>query len=250
MTGRRLIITTVALAALLAGTSTAGAHTEKTPSSVSVSWDGSAFDAGVDSSQPCIKKRKVSLFKRGENGALATGTTDANGNSSFSGLARENGDYYAKAAKRVLKKNDKHLHMCKAAKSDTDAKVRDCDQTTLFDASNGNGSQNIDVDDDMQVFVEGIEAFIDGDGYATSNPPIQLGPVSFGDDIQIVARNSGFFGPGPVSIEPISVQCSTGGGSGSVALDATGVPPGGPDAGGGEVFYDETYQLPVIPLTR
>jgi hypothetical protein len=35
-----------------------------------------------------------------------------------------------------------------------------------------------------------------------------------------------------------------------VALDDTGVPNGGPDAGGGEVFYDETYPLPVIPLTR
>jgi hypothetical protein len=126
----------------------------------------------------------------------------------------------------------------------------DCDETTLFDASNGNGSQNIDVDDDIQVFVEGIEVFTDDNGYATSNPPIQLGPVSFGESIHIVARNSGFFGPGPVSIEPISVQCSRGGASGSVALDATGVPTGGPDADGGAIFYDETYPLPVITLTR
>ena len=127
--------------------------------------------------------------------------------------------------------------------------MRDCDAVTLFDFSNGGGSQSIDVDDDMTVRVDGVDTYVDSDGVATSPPPIPLGPLDFGQSIRILASNSPHFGTGPVSLEPIYAQCSSNAGSGFVALDATGVPTGG-NAPAGVTFYDETYPLPVISLTR
>ena len=249
MTGRKWMVAIATLGALAAGASTAAAHTEKTPGDISVDWTGSAFSGSLESSDRCVKNRQVKLFERNTNGTISTTSTDDLGDWEITSLIRQNGDYYVKAPKRVLKRNDNHEHICKGAKSQRsdDALVRDCDEVTLYDGSGGDGSQNVDVDDDLVVFVEGREVFRDDDDFAGPIPPMSLGPVSFGEDIRIVATNSESFGFGPVSIDPLNVQCSATGGSGSAVLDSTGFT-GEDDPGA--VFYDETYAMPVITLTR
>ncbi len=257
MTGRNLraagdtrvqaiVVGPLAALAVMAGVlaAPASAHTDKTASSATISWTGSGFEGDVESSQPCIVKRKVSLFRRGDNGALARAKTDANGNWQIDDIERVNGDYHVKVAKRVLKRNRNHKHICKRAapKANKDAKVRDCDEVTLF---GGDASPNVDVDDDIRVDLEGETVFLDSDGFATSHPPISLGPISFGESIRIVATN-GPFG-GPIGLDPLHVECSSASGSGSEVLDPTGVPPGG-DEDPGFVFYDETYDMPTINL--
>jgi hypothetical protein len=227
----------------------ASAHTEKTKTAASVEFTGSAFEANVESSGSCIKNRKVSLFRRGENGSLGKVSTDTDGNAVFSGLARVNGDYYVKVSRKVLKKNDKHKHLCKPAKSrsNQDALVRDCDEVKLFDGSGGDGSTNVDVDDDLTVDVDGERRYTDLDDFANSYPPISIGPVSFGESIHIVAIN-GVFG-GPFALDPLWVECTSTINGGSAVLDATGVPDGG-SGDPGFVFYDESFPMPVTGPPR
>ena len=248
-TGRAaLAIGTIALLSAFSS-SQALAHTDKVPTKVTITWDGAQFDGEVESeSLSCVGDRKVRLFRRGDSSALASTKSDNEGSWSI-GISRENGDYYAKVARRVLKKNDNHKHICKPDKSNQgrDALIRDCDEVKLYDGSGGDGSQDVDVDDDLAVFVDGRQVFLDDDDVAGPIPSMSLGPVSFGEDIRIVATNSGSFGFGPVSIDPLSVQCSSAGGSGSAVLDATGFT--GEDAPGA-VFYDETYAMPEIALSR
>ncbi len=252
MAARRSMIALATGAVMLLGgfmSSEALAHTQKVPTEVTISWDGAEFDGEVNSEKlSCVDNRKVRLFRRGESSALASTRADEEGSWTI-GITRQNGDYYAKVSKLVLKKNDRHKHFCKADKSNRsqDALVRDCDQVTLFDGSGGDGSQEVDVDDDLVVSVEGREVFVDNDDFAGPIPPMALGPVSFGEDIRIIATNSSSFGFGPVSIDPLSVQCSSSGGSGSAVLDGTGY---SGEAEAGVVFYDETYAMPVITLTR
>lgn len=252
MAARRSMIALATGAAVLLGgfmSSEALAHTKKEATNVTIEWDGAEFGGLVDSDdQACVDKRKVRLFRRGEQSALASTKSDADGTWTI-GITRQNGDYYAKVSKLVLKKNDNHTHICKAGKSrpSQDALVRDCDEVTLFDGSGGDGSTDVDVDDDIAVYVEGREVFVDNDDFAGPIPPMALGPVSFGEDIRIVATNSSSFGFGPVSIDPLSVQCSSSGGSGSAVLDGTGF--SGEDEAG-VAFYDETYAMPTVTLTR
>ena len=248
---RSMIALATGAVMLLSGfmSSEALAHTQKDPTEVTIEWDGAEFDGEVNSEkQSCVDNRKVRLFRRGESGALASTRADEEGSWSI-GIARQNGDYYAKVSKLVLKKNDRHKHFCKPDKSNRsqDALVRDCDEVTLFDGSGSDGSTDVDVDDDIAIYVEGREVFVDNDDFAGPISPMALGPVSFGEDIRIVATNSSSFGFGPVSIDPLSVGCSSAAGSGSAVLDATGF--SGEDDEG-VVFYDETYAMPVITLTR
>jgi hypothetical protein len=246
----KIALATGAAALLFGGLgSEALAHTDKTPASVSINRAGDDFGGVVSSSKSCEKQRKVSLFRRGDTGALDNTTTNGAGGWTIEGVSVETGNYYVTVAKRVLKSNKDHKHICKGTKSKpgNDVKVRDCDETTLFDGSGSDGSQNIDADDDLEVFVEGESVFKDDDGFAQALPPINLGPVGFGEEIRIVATN-GPFG-GPVGLDPISVQCSTPGGSGSAVLDGTGVASGS-DQAANSVFYDETYVMPTITLTR
>lgn len=249
MARRRFSIAVATLCAFAFTATQAAAHTAQTPSSATIEWTGTGFEGQVDSSKRCTKNREVSIFRRGQTDELATLTSDEDGNFVAPSLPRQNGDYHAKVAKRVLKKNDDHKHTCQPGKSSRsqDALVRDCDEVTVFDGSGGDGSQAVDVDDDITVDVEGDRRFTDLDDFAQALPAFSIGPVSFGESIHIVAIN-GEFG-GPVGLDPLYVQCSRAdAGSGSAALDAAGVPPGGDQPVG--VFYDETYPMPTITLSR
>jgi hypothetical protein len=248
----RVAVGFTALAGVGTLAASAPAHTERIGTKVTIEWNGAGFEGAVKSdSGACVKDRKVSLFRRGEPGALATVKSDGDGGFSVTGLPRTNGDYYAKVARRVLKKNGEHEHLCKGAKSkrSNDALVRDCDEVTLFNGSGGSEPTTISVDDDLDVFVGGTLVYEDANDVADDLPPIPLGPVNFGTGIRIVASNSSLFGTGPVSLDPIWAQCEVGLGSGSAALDPTGVPPGN-NAEPGAVFYDKTFPLPEIAPTR
>ena len=172
-TGVQLTALALMCAGMLAP-SIAAAHTEKTSTSVTISRAGDDFGGLVDSSDSCTGKRKVSLLRRGEKGNFGKATSNGAGGWTVEDVPRENGDYYAKVAKRVLKSNQNHNHLCKPAKSkkSQDALVRDCDEVTLFDGSGGDGSQDVDVDDDLTVDVEGERRYTDLDGFANSYPPI------------------------------------------------------------------------------
>ena len=252
MAARRSMIALATGAVMLLGgfmSSEALAHTQKEPTKITVAWDGAEFDGEVESDNlNCVDNRKVRLYRRGDSLALASTTTDDEGGWTI-GIARVNGDYYAKVAKRLLKKNDRHKHTCKPDTSNRnqDALVRDCDEVIIFDGSGGDGSEAVDVDDDITVDVEGDRRFTDTDGFAQALSPFSIGPVSFGESIQIVAYNGQF--AGPVGLDPLYVRCSRiNGGSGSAILDAVGVPSGGDEEVG--IFYDETYPMPTITLSR
>jgi len=247
-TGKSMIAIATGMAMILACalSSEAIAHTEKEPTSVTIAWDGTEFDGEVDSdSLKCVDNRKVRLFRRGKSSALASTRSDEEGSWTI-GITRKNGDYYAKVSKLTLKKNDRHTHVCspdKSARSD-DALVRDCDDVVIFDGSGGDGSEDVDVDDDITVDVEGQRRYTDLDNFAQALTPFSIGPVSFGEDIHVVAINGQF--AGPVGLDPLYVRCTRPGGTGTAALDAVGVPAGGDEPSG--PFYNETYPMPTIIL--
>ena len=136
-----------------------------------------------------------------------------------------------------------HKHICKRAapKANKDAKVRDCDEVTLF---GGDGSPNVDVDDDIRVDIEGETVFLDSDGSANSHPPIALGPIGLWQSPSGSSPNKRPVRR-PHRARSPHVECSSASGSGSAVLDPTGVPSGG-EEDPGFVFYDETYDMPTI----
>lgn len=113
----------VAFAAVAVG------HTFKADSTVSVKFNKpkpndpyatGSFEGSVKSEKPrCEKKRTVTLVQRTATGSTNVGTdlTDANGAWEISTTTVAPGAYYAKVAKRVIRKNTKHRHICKRAVS-------------------------------------------------------------------------------------------------------------------------------------
>ncbi len=138
MAARRSMIALATGAMMLLGgfmSSEALAHTQKEPTKITVGVGRCRVRRRGRIRQPdCVDNRKVRLYRRGDSLALASTTTDDEGGWTI-GIPRVNGDYYAKVAKRLLKKNDRHKHTCKPDTSNRnqDALVRDCDEVIIFD---------------------------------------------------------------------------------------------------------------------
>lgn len=85
------------------------------------------FDGSVNSNKArCEKNRKVTLRQRAADGssvAVGTDFTDANGDWVIAPSSAGPGTYFAKVAKKVLRKNKKHRHICRKAVS-KDVKVK------------------------------------------------------------------------------------------------------------------------------
>lgn len=108
----------------------AAGHTFKADTTVSAKFNKpdkkdpaatGTFDGSVGSTTPrCVKMRKVTLYQRAADGsstAVGTDLTDASGAWVIAPSNVVPGDYYAKVAKRVIRKNSKHRHICKTAVS-------------------------------------------------------------------------------------------------------------------------------------
>lgn len=129
---KRVALVLIAAVALGSAAFVSGAygHKFKADSSVSIRFDKpkpndpyalGGFSGDVNSEKPrCERKRKVTLVQRTATGTTNIGTdlTDADGawQISQSGTTAP-GDYYAKVAKRVIRKNTKHRHICRRAVS-------------------------------------------------------------------------------------------------------------------------------------
>ena len=123
---KRLSIILVALAAFMAlSAGVASAHKVRHSSTVTINFDddpyGDTFFGTVNSPKPACERNRTVRVKR-EAGAtdpvFGSDITDEDGDYSVStGAQAAPGDYYAKAKRRVLKRNNNHKHICRAAKS-------------------------------------------------------------------------------------------------------------------------------------
>ena len=79
------------------------------------------FDGALSSSKArCEKNRTVTLYKREANGTstvVGSDVTDLTGAWAVQPSSVAPGTYYAQTAKKVLRKNRKHRHVCKAGVS-------------------------------------------------------------------------------------------------------------------------------------
>lgn len=129
---KRIAVVLMAAVALMSVVFVSGAagHKFKAASNVTVKFDKpkpndpyakGGFEGNVTSKKArCQKKRTVTVLQRTATGDAVVGTdvTDVNGawQVTPSGTVAP-GDYYAKVAKRVIRKNTKHRHICRRAVS-------------------------------------------------------------------------------------------------------------------------------------
>jgi len=122
----------MAVMALMSAVLVSGAagHKFKATSTVSVKFDKpkpndpyakGTFEGNVSSEKArCEKRRTVTVYQRTATGSTTVGSdvTDVNGAWQVvpAGTVAP-GDYYAQVAKRVIRKNTKHRHICRAAVS-------------------------------------------------------------------------------------------------------------------------------------
>lgn len=123
------ILATVALMSVVFVAGAAG-HTARYDSTVTAKFDKNtnAFDGAVASTKRrCVKNREVTVRLRATDGsttAVGTDATDAAGAWAIQpASAPVAGTYFAEAAKKVLRKNSKHRHICRVAAS-KDVKVK------------------------------------------------------------------------------------------------------------------------------
>ena len=117
---------------------------------------------------------------------------------------------------------------------------RTCTNTVL--SGNADGSAPVCVDERVTVHVSGDLAYQRASTANCSTGPVELGPVTTGDSIQVVANNGSEddFACGFESLSPLYLVCLDGNGS-SQTLDATGVPDDGEDHPCDEIFYTGTF---------
>jgi hypothetical protein len=113
-----------ALCGLAAGA--ALAHKKLIASTVAISYQGTDYGDTISGSVAspnarCVAGRAVTLFRStgGNNTAYGEATASASGDFKFDpkGQVFQQGTYYAEAARKVLKKNKRHRHICKPAAS-------------------------------------------------------------------------------------------------------------------------------------
>jgi hypothetical protein len=98
----------------------------------------------------------------------------------------------------------------------------------------GDENDPIEVDDDLELFLNGSSFFNDNDEFAGPLSPVEF-RASRGDELRVVASNSDFFG-GAESLSPLNLFCD----GQEQQLDNGFGPSSGPN---GEVFYDETFTI-------
>jgi hypothetical protein len=101
-------------------------------------------------------------------------------------------------------------------------------------------TEQISVDDDLRLRLNGDTFFEDASGFAQDLDPIGF-TAKFGDQLRVIATN-GSFG-GPEHIDPLYLTCDANGAQ--QVLDDTGFD--APDGAIGEVFYDETFTIELGP---
>ena len=124
-----LMLATVALMSVVFVAGAAG-HRVKFESTVTAKFDKqtNAFDGAVASPKPgCVTGRTVNLRMRATDGSttvVGTAVTDSTGAWVIQPTsAPAAGTYFAEAAKKVLRKNTKHRHVCAPAVS-KDVKIK------------------------------------------------------------------------------------------------------------------------------
>jgi hypothetical protein len=101
-------------------------------------------------------------------------------------------------------------------------------------------TEQISVDDDLELRLNGDSFFVEDNGFANDLDPIGF-EAEFGDQLRVIATN-GPFG-GPEHIDPLYLTCDAN--DAQQVLDDTGFD--APDGPAGEVFYDETYTIEMGP---
>ena len=115
---------------------------------------------------------------------------------------------------------------------------RACPGGNLVLSGGTSPNDDISVDDDLELRLNGSTFFNDNDENAQDLPPIPV-PGGRGDRLRVIASDSVIFG-GPEQIDPLYLHClSTGD---RQVLDAQGVP-SADNVAGGQVFYDETFTI-------
>jgi hypothetical protein len=101
-------------------------------------------------------------------------------------------------------------------------------------------TEQISVDDDLELRLNRETFFEDADGFAQDLAPIGF-TAEFGDRLRVIATN-GFFG-GPEHIDPLYLTCDAN--DEQQVLDDTGFD--APDGSISEVFYNETFTIALGP---
>jgi hypothetical protein len=125
-----IYVTAAILVVAAVGAGVATAHKKKIKSTVTIAWDdnfvppydeGDRFEGNVGSKKKkCRKDRKVKVFRTQGNQLIGTDQTNNQGRYVVAvGREASPGDYFAKAKKKLIKKNKKHKHVCKKAISPT-----------------------------------------------------------------------------------------------------------------------------------
>lgn len=124
-----LVVAIVAMASLVfvAG---ASAHNVRFDTSVTIKYDKpnkkdpyakAAFDGSLNSAKArCEKNRTVSVYRREANGTttvIGSDATDLGGAWAIQPGSVAPGTYFAQTPKKVLRKNSKHRHVCRAGVS-------------------------------------------------------------------------------------------------------------------------------------
>lgn len=97
-------------------------------------------------------------------------------------------------------------------------------------------TEQISVDDDLKLRLNGATIFDDANGFAGDLDPIGF-EAAIGDQLRVTATN-GVFG-GPEHIDPLYLTCDAN--AAQQVLDDTGFD--APDGPIGDVFYDETFTV-------
>jgi hypothetical protein len=121
----------------------------------------------------------------------------------------------------------------------TNIPTGDCANAVL--AGGGGSTSFFLVDDDVEVFVNGVSVFADNNENATEIQPIELGPLSGGDTVRVVASDTTTpqYCPGSVHLDPVMLYCPATGTSQVINPDTIR----GQVQECGEVFFDQTITV-------
>jgi hypothetical protein len=105
-------------------------------------------------------------------------------------------------------------------------------------------TDQIGVDDDLELQLNGSQFFLDDDGLAQNFDPFHFN-AQHGDQLRVIARNSPSFGGNEYIGPGLYLYCDANGAQ--QVLDADGYT--NPSGAAGEVFYDQTFTVDFAPPT-